>query len=212
MNALSHDIAIDLIRKVDSQGIKIAHVYIDTVGDENQYRVKLQKFFPGLNFTVAKKADSKYAIVSAASICAKVMRDRIVSNWRYPEARSLYLDAFELGSGYPADPITKKFLVDSVDPVFGYPTLARFSWSTITKALETKACECDWNEPKDDGQDQASLTKQQQFMMRLVLKKEPKKTQSKAGKPQTYEPPKPRTNADKFFEDRMLSKVIKLDW
>ena len=44
----------------------------------------------------------------------------------------------EWGSGYPADPITKKFLRDNMDPVFGYPSIVRFSWSTSEKILEEK--------------------------------------------------------------------------
>ena len=34
------------------------------------------------------------------------------------------------GCGYPGDAITKKWLRDSFDPVFGFPSYVRFSWST----------------------------------------------------------------------------------
>jgi len=45
---------------------------VDTVGDVSVYQKKLEENFPSVNVTVAKKADSLYSIVSAASICAKV--------------------------------------------------------------------------------------------------------------------------------------------
>lgn len=209
MNALSHDTAIDLIRSVEASGVGIAQVYIDTVGNPMAYKEKLLKFFPKYSFTVCEKADSKYPIVSAASICAKVVRDRLVRNWKFAEAASLHLNAFELGSGYPADPATKRFLEDSLDPVFGYSTLARFSWSTITKLLEKKGAKCDWNEPEDEKVDLKELSKQKSMMMNyfkpIAKKTNPTSTNSYA-KPLGNVTQK--TNADTFFEDRSLSRVL----
>lgn len=203
LNALSHDTAIDLIKAVQNKGIEIEHVYIDTVGPPLKYKEKLQKIFPKINLTITERADSKYAIVSAASICAKVMRDRIVNHWKYIECDSLRFDTFKLGSGYPADPETKIFLERSIDPVFGYPTLARFSWSTITKALEKGACECDWNEPKDDAQDYKSFSKMQNMMRNFTKQEKPTKgsVEPVKSKPGTL------TTADTFFNDRYLSRI-----
>jgi hypothetical protein len=48
-------------------------VYVDTVGDSERYEEKLSRLFPSIQFCVRKKADSLYPIVSAASICAKVL-------------------------------------------------------------------------------------------------------------------------------------------
>lgn len=218
LNALSHDTAIDLIKGVMSKSIKVAHVYIDTVGPPLKYKEKMQKFFPATQFTITEKADSKYPIVSAASVCAKVMRDRIVKQWKYPESDSLRLDTFELGSGYPADPGTKKFLEDSIDPVFGFPTLARFSWSTITKALEKGACKCHWNEPDDDAEDPKQLNKQQAFFKSFFQKKPPPVTgRTKGATKEAATSSRPvvaatvRTNADKFFQDRSLTRVLLWD-
>lgn len=42
------------------------------------------------------------------------------------------------------DPVTKKFLVNYCDPVFGYPQLVRFSWSTAENALEETSYHVEW--------------------------------------------------------------------
>lgn len=213
LNALSHDTAIDLIRSVEESGIEISQVYIDTVGNAITYREKLLKFFPKYSFTVCEKADSKYPIVSAASVCAKVVRDRIVQNWKFAEDESLHLNAFELGSGYPADPGTKRFLDDSLDPIFGYSTLARFSWSTITKLLEQRGAKCDWNEPEDEKVDPKELFKKQAFMRKFFkpVAKTGQSSQTSKSKNSNTNSDKPKTTADTFFEDRLLSRVLTSD-
>ena len=48
------------------------------------------------------------------------------------------------GSGYPSDPRTQAFLKDNIDPVFGYKSIARFSWATVKVLLEKQAIECRW--------------------------------------------------------------------
>jgi hypothetical protein len=45
-------------------------------GDPERYKVRLSRAFPSLAFTVCPKADALYPVVSAASIVAKVTRDR----------------------------------------------------------------------------------------------------------------------------------------
>lgn len=39
----------------------------------------------GIEFTVSEKADAKYQVVGAASICAKVVRDYQVLNWKFKD-------------------------------------------------------------------------------------------------------------------------------
>ncbi|GER51203.1 ribonuclease [Striga asiatica] len=130
LNEISHDSAIGLINKVLSIGVLLTEVYLDTVGDAEKYRLKLSERFPNIMFVVSKKADSLYPVVSGASIVAKVTRDRALRDWALDEtAEDLHRN---FGSGYPADPHTKAWLEDHKHPVFGFPTLVRFSWGTCT--------------------------------------------------------------------------------
>ncbi|MCK4614298.1 MAG: ribonuclease HII, partial [Thermoplasmata archaeon] len=77
------------------------------------------------------KADTKYPAVSAASIVAKVTRDR--------EMEKLRQEYGELGSGYPSDPITRAYLLDLFRKGKELPPFVRRSWETIKKIRE-EAC------------------------------------------------------------------------
>jgi ribonuclease HII len=71
------------------------------------------------------KADAKYPVVSAASILAKVRRDRIVA-----ELRDEYGD---FGSGYPSDGKTVRFLESWFEEHDTCPSFIRGSWSTVKR-------------------------------------------------------------------------------
>ncbi len=68
------------------------------------------------------KADSRYPVVSAASIIAKVIRDR-----RIDVLRSMY---GVKGSGYPADPETREWVMKVLSSGMR-PPIIRYSWSTL---------------------------------------------------------------------------------
>lgn len=147
LNEVSMNSAIDLAKKVIEAGARITEIYVDTVGKPEKYQAKLELIFPGIKVTVAKKADSTYPIVSAASICAKVSRDHAIRAWQFREGSI----TSEYGSGYPNDPETKRWLSQNVDPVFGFPHLVRFSWSTAENILNSQALNVDWEDAEDSG-------------------------------------------------------------
>uniref|UniRef100_A0A0M3ILT9 Ribonuclease n=1 Tax=Ascaris lumbricoides TaxID=6252 RepID=A0A0M3ILT9_ASCLU len=143
LNELSHTSAINLIKFALENGINI---YVDTVGPKSTYQAKLQAHFPNISITVTEKADSLFPVVGAASIAAKVTRDGVLRDWVFVEG-DVTVPEGGYGSGYPGDPNTRKFLVTSIDPVFGYSSLVRFSWKTAEMILEKSAFPCKWEEP-----------------------------------------------------------------
>ncbi|XP_015115860.1 ribonuclease H2 subunit A [Diachasma alloeum] len=147
LNEVSMNSAIGLIRRAIEAGANIAEVYVDTVGKPEKYEAKLKAIFPDIGkIVVAKKADSTYPIVSAASICAKVSRDHALRAWKFREGSP----KGDYGSGYPNDPVTKKWMSENVDPIFGYPQIVRFSWSTAETIVADKAVEVEWENVDDD--------------------------------------------------------------
>ncbi|OAF71374.1 hypothetical protein A3Q56_00847 [Intoshia linei] len=143
LNTISHDCAINLVTLVIEKGINIVELYVDTVGDPVKYAQLLEKNFPRIKICVSKKADSKYEIVGAASICAKVIRDAVIKNWKFLEDdnNDLYNN---FGSGYPNDPLTKAYLKKNLNQTFGFPTLVRFDWSTAKKIIDTSCVAIEW--------------------------------------------------------------------
>lgn len=121
-------------------------MYIDTVGDSKRYQQKLQKIFPKLDITVKPKADALFPIVSAASIAAKVTRDRTLQTWKF---REIVLTSTDFGSGYPSDEHTQKWLKKNVDKVFGFPSLVRFSWKPVHLILAKVGVPVRWSEFDD---------------------------------------------------------------
>ncbi len=78
-------------------------MFVDTVGPPETYQLKLEQLFPSLSITVSKKADSIYPIVGAASIVAKVNRDRLLKQWTFVEGDDVVTVGGDgaYGSGYP---------------------------------------------------------------------------------------------------------------
>ena len=76
-------------------------------------------------------ADSTYPVVSAASIVAKVTRDR--------EIEKLAKKYGEIGSGYPSDPVTITYLSSYIDEHRVPPPIARKSWKTVSAILAKKS-------------------------------------------------------------------------
>lgn len=105
-------------------------IIIDSVDVKPKRLEKEIKSITGSTNVISEhKADDKYIQVAAASIIAKHQRDMIIERLKKD-----YRKIGEMGSGYPSDPKTKKFLEK-----FTYdemPDIVRKSWKTVQNIKE----------------------------------------------------------------------------
>ncbi|KAG1047740.1 hypothetical protein G6F43_009831 [Rhizopus delemar] len=149
LNEMAHDATIKLIKEVVEKKLNLEEIYVDPVGPSASYKKKLSSFFPGIAITVEPKADALYPIVSAASICAKVTRDQYVQNWVWTEPGFEGTVSKQFGSGYPSDPNTIKWMDKNEDDFFGFPSIMRFSWKTISNRMNLTR-NIEWSEDEDE--------------------------------------------------------------
>lgn len=103
------------------------------------FRKRMEKF--GVKkFEAEHKADEKYPIVAAASICAKVIRDHKVE-----EIRKATCD---FGSGYPSDPKTISALKGKETRGL-VESFVRKRWKTLDRIKQTKLFEGESGEGTD---------------------------------------------------------------
>jgi len=105
-------------------------IYIDSPDPtKGKYEKRIRKYLNDekqkLNIVAENKADSKYVVVGAASILAKVTRDLEIEKIKETQG--------DFGSGYPSDPKTKKYLADYFIKNNKLPPMSRIFWSTCKK-------------------------------------------------------------------------------
>ena len=97
--------------------------------NEMSFGRRIEALIPsGIEVRSFHKADVIYPVVSAASIVAKVTRDRLI------EQLSLSL-GMDVGSGYPSDPRTIRFLEKWIKDNGNPPSCARASWETTRRLI-----------------------------------------------------------------------------
>ena len=107
-------------------GKKITSIIIDEIkGWQKILPGKIKEIAPNAKLIVEPKADSKYIVVSAASIVAKYIRDLNLK----PTRRLLG----DFGSGYPSDPRTREWIVSEYETEESPPPrMVRRTWSTLS--------------------------------------------------------------------------------
>jgi ribonuclease HII len=112
--------------------LKPDEAYVDAADVlEERFKHHIQEGLPFKAKIVAKhKADRTYPVVSAASIIAKVERDR--------EIAALTGEYGDFGSGYLADQRTMRFLKQWLETHSEYPECVRKSWKPAKQAKNEK--------------------------------------------------------------------------
>ena len=96
---------------------------------------------PPLEIISEHKADTRYPVVAAASILAKVARDRAIA-----ELAEKVGD--DIGSGYPSDTVTQDFIKRYWRDNGRLPPGTRRSWKTVDRLLRPQASLDQFGEPK----------------------------------------------------------------
>ncbi len=124
LNVIEQQIMLKLAKEVKHD---IEAIYIDAADvNEKRFGLVFEEAFPKAKIVSKHKADTLFPVVSAASIIAKVERDRDI------ESLELKLGE-DIGSGYPADPKTKSFLRKYYSQHRKFPPFVRESWDTAKK-------------------------------------------------------------------------------
>lgn len=95
--------------------------------DASRFEARVSEECPAASITATHGADECHRIVAAASIVAKVARDRHVA--------ALAGEYGDIGSGYPSDRQTRAFLESYVIETGSLPACARTSWQTSQDLL-----------------------------------------------------------------------------
>jgi len=127
LNVIELEAFADIINKLEAKT-----VYLDLPEHNSDFPERLKaKVKNNIDLTAEHKADEKYPVVSAASIIAKVTRDRII--------KAIEKEIEEpIGSGYPSDPTTKQFLKNYFKKHKSFPPFVRHSWETARKIIDEK--------------------------------------------------------------------------
>jgi ribonuclease HII len=114
------------------EALKPDEAYVDAADVlEERFKHHIQEGLPFKAKVIAKhKADRKYPVVSAASIIAKVERDK--------EIAALTGEYGDFGSGYLTDPKTMRFLKQWLETHGEYPDCVRKSWKPAKQAKSEK--------------------------------------------------------------------------
>ena len=124
LNEIEYDRFLALIRKCGKDA------YVDAFDVDPERLSRRLSTDSGFKIIAEHGADDRFPSVSAASIIAKVTRDREIEN-----LHEIYGD---FGSGYPSDPATVKFLKQSLKNGINIDHIVRKEWKTWKDLISGK--------------------------------------------------------------------------
>jgi len=132
LNEIEVNAFIKVIKK-----LKPELCYVDSADvDEERFRINITNNLTFKTTVISKhKADDIYPVVGAASILAKIKRDEEIRDISFNLEKKIGLP---MGSGYPADPITIRFLRKWIKKYDKFPAEVRHSWKTIKRLEDGK--------------------------------------------------------------------------
>ena len=142
IDRLRKRITLNVIEEIEFASIakilKPKEIYLDAADvNAERFGAKIGKLSGiasmGATIVSEHKADSKYPIVSAASILAKVKRDLTIEK--------LHEKYGDFGSGYPNDPKTIKFVKNLVRNGEKLPSIIRKSWESVRRIVDEESTE-----------------------------------------------------------------------
>lgn len=117
-------IEMDMFREAVSR-FPVVRVYADCPDvNETSFGNALSVRLDNTAVTARHRADDTYPVVSAASIIAKVTRDRMIRDISEEFGENI-------GSGYPSDPVTIAFIEKWIKEKGCSPKHTRNSWETV---------------------------------------------------------------------------------
>ena len=128
LNWLEADTSARMVSEMKPDKVIVDCPSINLVAYREYFIDKVDERIKKAEFIIEHKADFNYIVVAAASVIAKVIRDRIVEN--------LHAEVgYDFGSGYLTDPKTQNFLQKYHEE---FPHLFRRSWKSYKNVIEAK--------------------------------------------------------------------------
>ncbi len=118
LNNLELLVFSEIIKEMDADVI-----YVDSPSRNTKKVENFLREMTGKNVIARNKADKEFPVVSAASVIAKVTRDRYIN--------ALKREFGDFGSGYPSDPKTIEFLKRNLNKID--KKMIRRSWETYQR-------------------------------------------------------------------------------